>query len=168
MTDVASRDSRASPLIAVVVGTCATAIALSPHLARVVLFALAVSVFFYTAHGPGRTGAQDGFRAVRWLFWLAVASAAFACLDFYFQFPAPAGYGPQFVWLDTGIYRRAQGVFYEASTLGNFCAFFLVMVAVALFRPARSSPVSRWALLSGGGGVSAALGFSDSRASLLH
>ena len=38
----------------------------------------------------------------------------------------PAGYGPQFVWLDSGVYRRAQGFFYEASTLGNFCAFFLV------------------------------------------
>ena len=34
-----------------------------------------------------------------------------------------------------GVYRRAQGFFYEASTLGNFCAFFLVMIAVAFSRP---------------------------------
>ena len=29
--------------------------------------------------------------------------------------------------------RRAQGVFYEASTLGNFCAFFLTMILVGCF-----------------------------------
>ena len=29
------------------------------------------------------------------------------------------------------MYRRAQGVFYEASTLGNFCVFFLVMIVLS-------------------------------------
>ena len=28
-----------------------------------------------------------------------MASALFACVDFYFQFPAPAGFGAQFIWL---------------------------------------------------------------------
>jgi O-antigen ligase len=92
----------------------------------------------------------------------------FACVDFYFQFPAPAGYGPQFVWLPSGVYRRAQGVFYEASTLGNFCAFFLVMIAVCASRPRAQTPVSRKALAAGGAVFSTALVLSYSRSSLLN
>jgi O-antigen ligase len=133
-------------------------------LARVALFGISVYVFFYSAYGPGRGSAHG----LRYLYWAAAASALFACVDFYFQFPAPAGYGPQFVWLDSGVYRRAQGVFYEASTLGNFCAFFLVMIAVAFTRPRAESPVSRKALLGGGAVFFAALVLSYSRASLLN
>ena len=107
-------------------------------------------------------------RGARLLYWAAVAAALFACVDFYFQFPAPAGYGPQFVWLDSGVYRRAQGLFYEASTLGNFCAFFLVMIAVAFTRPREESPVSRKALVAGGAVFFAALVLSYSRASLVN
>ena len=110
----------------------ATAAVAAGSLARVALFGIPVYVFFFTAYGPG---SPEGLSHVRILFWIAAASALFACVDFYFQFPAPAGYGPQFVWLDSGVYRRAQGVFYEASTLGNLCAFFLVMIAVAWSRP---------------------------------
>jgi O-antigen ligase len=107
-------------------------------------------------------------QATRVLFWAACASALFACLDFYFQFPAPAGFSDQFVWLDTGAYRRAQGLFYDASTLGNFCAFFLAMIAVALALPSEERPVSRPALLIGGMLFSAALIFSYSRASIVN
>src|SRR5258708_32751527 len=107
-------------------------------------------------------------RAARVLFLVGAASAAFACVDFYFQFPAPAGFGPQFVWLDSGVYRRAQGLFYEASTLGNFCAFFLVMIAAALSRPREESPVARKWLIVGGTVLLAALMLSYSRGSLLN
>jgi hypothetical protein len=106
--------------------------------------------------------------SARALFFAGVASALFACVDFYFQFPAPAGFGPQYVWLDSRVYRRAQGLFYEASTLGNFCAFFLVMVAVALLRPKKDGFVSRPVLLGGAAVFAAALGLSYSRASLLN
>ena len=75
-------------------------------LVRVLLFAIGAYVFVYTANGPG--SADDPRPVVRWLSWMAVAAAAFACVDFYFQFPAPAGFGPQFVWLDTDVLRRAQ------------------------------------------------------------
>ena len=126
-------------------------------LARVILFGISVYVFFYTAYGPGK-GQSTGNPSVRFLYWMAAASALFACVDFYFQFPAPAGYGPQFVWMETGVFRRAQGFFYEASTLGNFCAFFLVMIAVAFTRPRAESPVSRKALLAGGRGILCGLG----------
>jgi O-antigen ligase len=108
------------------------------------------------------------FSIVRVLYWAAVGSAIFACLDFYFQFPAPGGYGPQFIWLDSGVFRRAQGVFYEASTLGNLCACFLDMIAVALFLPRRERPVSLFAMLAGGVALASALVLSYSRASLVN
>ena len=135
-------------------------------LARVALFAIPVYVFLYTAHGP--SAVFDPFRATRWLYGAATVSALFACVDFYYQFPAPAGYGPQFVWLDSGVYRRAQGLFYEASTLGNFCAFFLVMIAVGLTRPRAQAPVSRKAMAAGGAVFFAALVLSYSRGSLVN
>ena len=135
-------------------------------LARVALFAIPVYVFLYTAHGPA--GEFDSFRATRWLYRAAAAAALFACVDFYYQFPAPAGYGPQFVWLDTGVYRRAQGLFYEASTLGNFCAFFLVMIAVSLSRRRSEAPISRAAMAVGGAALFAALVLSYSRGSLVN
>lgn len=137
-------------------------------LARVLLFGISVYMFFYVAYGPGKYSDIDVRRATRLLFVVACGSALFACVDFYFQFPAPAGYGPQFVWLDTGVFRRAQGVFYEASTLGNFCAFFLVMICVALFRRGGWLPCSRKMLIAGGVLFSSALIFSYSRASLLN
>jgi len=133
-------------------------------LARVGLLGIAVYVFFYTACGPA--AGMDGFRAARPLFWMAVVAALFACVDFYFQFPAPAGYGPQFVWLGSGVYRRAQGLFYEANTLGNFCAFFLVMTAVGLTRPPGEAPVSRLGMWAGGVALLAALMLSYSRGSV--
>jgi O-antigen ligase len=151
------------------------AAAAAGSLVRVLLFAIPVYVFFYTAYGPGYGPARelnllkpDTFTATRRLFWIATASALFACVDFYFQFPAPAGYGPQFIWLASGVYRRAQGLFYEASTLGNFCAFFLVMIAVALARPRTESPASRKALVAGGAALFAALVLSYSRGSLVN
>src|ERR1700749_4745523 len=113
-------------------------------------------------------------RFARWLFLAGAAAALFACFDFYFQLPTPAGYGAQFIWVGEGVLRRAQGLFYEASTLGNFCAFFLVMIAVALVRTAAPSAssakltvYSKPVLLGGAAALSAALIFSYSRASVL-
>jgi hypothetical protein len=129
-------------------------------LARVGLAAISMYVFFYVSAGPGRH--SDIPRS--FVYSIAIASAAFAILDFYYQFPAPAGFGPQFIWLESGIYRRAQGLFYEASALGNFCAFFLVMTAVALVRRTGN----RLLLLAGGAIFSTALIFSYSRSSMLN
>jgi O-antigen ligase len=143
-----------------------TEIALA-SLARVCLFAITPYVFLYTLYGPGRLAFHTS-RLVRWLFWAAVVGALFACLDFYFQWPAPAGFGAQFVWLSEGVFRRAQGLFYEASTLGNFCAFFLVMIAVSLFSHRREAPASRLGLVIGGLFLAIALVLSYSRASMLN
>jgi hypothetical protein len=136
-------------------------------LLRVLLFCVPVYTFFYTAFGPG-AASWDGTRMVPLLFWSGVASAAFACVDFVFQFPPPAGYGAQFIWLSSGIYRRAQGVFYEAGMLGNVCAFFLTMIAVALFRPGAPKALRKPVLLAGGAVFAAALLLSFSRSSLLN
>jgi O-antigen ligase len=129
-------------------------------LARAGLFAISVYVFLYVSAGPGHGGAIS----LNLLYGAALIAAAFACVDFYFQFPTPAGYEQQFVWLESGIYRRAQGLFYEAITLGNFCAFFLVMAAVAMVYHARG----RFLFLAGGAVFAAALIFSSSRAAIVN
>ncbi|HUB82341.1 MAG TPA: O-antigen ligase family protein [Bryobacteraceae bacterium] len=133
---------------------------------RVALLGISIYVFFYGAYGPGRQASAQA--SVQLLYAAAVLAALFACVDFYYQFPAPAGYGPQFVWLDSGVYRRAQGLFYEASTLGNFCVFFLVMIAVAFTRGRAEVPVARKWLVAGGAVFFAALVLSYSRGSLIN
>ena len=141
-------------------------------LVRVVLFGVSIYVFLYVRDGPGRLTRLASLRAIRWLYWAGVLSALYACVDFYFQFSPPAGYEQQFVWLESGVYRRAQGFFYEASTLGNLCAFFLEMVAVALLLrkedPGVDQPVSRLALFLGAAPLAAALVLSFSRGSLVN
>jgi O-antigen ligase len=136
-------------------------------LLRVALFGIGVYVFLYASAGP-QQDAPPSLAGVRFLFLLAVVAALFACADFYFQWPAPAGFGAQFVWLDEGVFRRAQGLFYEASTLGNFCAFFLVMIGAAMVRPSQARPFPLLLLAAGGGVLAAALILSYSRASLLN
>ncbi len=137
-------------------------------LVRVALFGIAVYVYFYSRQRFPREGQRQSAPRVAVLYSLAALSALFACVDFYFQFPAPAGYEQQFVWLGSDVLRRAQGVFYEASTLGNLCAFFLVMIAVAFTRPPEERPAPRWALLGGGLIFLVALVLSYSRASLVN
>lgn len=100
--------------------------------ARLALFACGVFVYFTASQGPGAVDQPQAERSSRWLFAMAVAAAIFGCVDFVYQLPAPAGFGAQFIWLSSGVYRRAQGLFYDASALGNFCAFFLLMSVVAL------------------------------------
>src|SRR5688572_1458340 len=136
-------------------------------LARVCLFALSIYVYFYTAHGPASSELPRWQPLLRTLMLAAAISAGFACLDFYYQFPAPAGFGPQYVWLQSGVFRRAQGVFYEASTLGNLSACFLVLIAVCLARP-KESPVPRALLLGAGAVLFAAMMLSFSRGSLVN
>jgi len=132
---------------------------------RVLLFAVGVYVYFFTAF----VGTDGAGPRIQPLVYASMASAAIACLDFYYQLPAPAGFSHQFVWLESGeYYRRAQGIFYEASTLGNFCACFLVMISVALTRPRRQTFVPRFALVAGGVLFSAALLFSYSRSSIVN
>jgi hypothetical protein len=126
-----------------------------------------VYLFLYISCGPGRS--LDQAELLRLIVRAGAASAAFAVLDFQFQFPAPARFAEQFIWLSTGILRRAQGVFYEASTLGTLCAFLLTMLAaVALLGMREPLRISRGALLLSALITGAALVFSFSRAAVLN
>ncbi len=135
--------------------------------ARIALFGISVYVFFSAAQGPERVDGSARMNATRTLFWIAGAAALFGCVDFVFQLPAPAGFGAQFLWLDSGIYRRAQGLFYEASTLGNFCSFFVVMAVAMLAQPKHRRMLPGWALAVGLTVCTAAMLLSYSRASIL-
>ena len=135
--------------------------------ARVALFLVGVYVFFTSASGPDAMPQSTARRMTRALFWIALAAAAFGCIDFVYQLPAPAGYEPQFLWLKSGVYRRAQGLFYEASTLGNFSAFFLVATVVALSEPRSRRIFSPLALCGGLAMFSASLLLSFSRSSVI-
>ncbi|HEY7337762.1 MAG TPA: O-antigen ligase family protein [Bryobacteraceae bacterium] len=99
--------------------------------ARLLLFGMGIYVYFTASQGPGEVARPQAETAARWLFGIAAAAAIFGCIDFVYQLPAPAGFGAQFVWLSSGVYRRAQGLFYDATALGNLCAFFLTMSVVA-------------------------------------
>ena len=133
--------------------------------ARVALFAIAVYVFFYLSRGPGRHWVPE--QLVRLLFWAGLVAGVFACFDFAFQLPAPARFAEQYVWLPDGVLRRAQGLFYEATALGSFCVFLLVMIAciaaLKLWRPLRLPML--W-LLAAGVVLLAALIFSFSRSAM--
>ena len=61
-----------------------------------------------------------------------------------------------------------QGLFYEASTLGNFCAFFLLMAAVAYFEPEARRMIPRRWIAVGAVVLLSALLASYSRASLAN
>ena len=59
------------------------------------------------------------------LLWLGALSALYGIIDFYYPLPLPHPFADQFIYLKGERIRRAQGVFYEASSFGNLCAFFL-------------------------------------------
>ena len=105
---------------------------------------------------------------MRFLLWVGGVSAVIACIDFYFQLPAPAGYGAQFIWVESGVFRRAQGIFYEASTLGNLCAFLLELIAVSLVTGTSILQMKRRVLLFLAVPLMVALVLSYSRASILN
>ena len=133
---------------------------------RVLLFALGPFVFVYVVSGPGQTLAASELGPAKLLFAGGVLSALFACVDFFYQLPAPSGYSQQFIWLTDRVLRRAQGLFYDAGALGNMCAFFLVMVAAAMLAPGRRG-LNRWLAAAGAAPLATAMVFSYSRASVL-
>ncbi len=136
-------------------------------LARIALFAIAPLIYVSIVSGAPWSP-ERSFRMARTLYRLAIAAAVFACADFYFQFSSPVRYSAQFVWLEDAVLRRAQGLFYEASTLGNFCVFFLVMILVVSLSRSEVRLCSRAELAIGTIVLAAALLFSYSRASILN
>jgi len=76
---------------------------------------------------PGQTERQ----MPRFLLAGAVLSAGYGILDFIWPVPLDHPAADQFIWLNGTVLRRAQGVFYESSNFGNFCAFFLIACGIA-------------------------------------
>jgi O-antigen ligase len=140
----------------------------SASAARFALLACGIYVYFTASQGPGIVDRPQARRQAGWLFVIAAAAALFGCIDFVYQLPAPAGFGAQFIWLNSGVYRRAQGLFYDASALGNFCACFLIMCVVALVHREGGKKILPGAVASAGGVLFLmALLLSFSRAPLL-
>jgi O-antigen ligase len=135
---------------------------------RLGLFTISVYAFLYVRFGPGEMTDDQVRGFFTGVLRIGALSAALACLDFAFQWPAPAGYGAQFVWLDSGVFRRAQGVFYEASTLGNLCAFVLQLIAVAMLSDGSVLRIRRSSLVLLSVPILLALVLSYSRASILN
>ena len=78
--------------------------------------------------------------AGKFLLGAGVVAAIYGIVDFYFPIPIPHPFADQYIYLDGRMFRRAQGLFYEASSFGNLSAFFLSLTFVIL--------VSFWKQLS--------------------
>jgi hypothetical protein len=88
---------------------------------------------YYLIRGCARPEAtRTERRMFQILFLGAVLTAAYGILDF--VSPIPLSQHPpaeQFIWLNSTVLRRAQGVFYESSNFANLCGFFLVAASTS-------------------------------------
>ena len=86
------------------------------------------ALVYYLIRGCARLEAtRTEQRTFQILFLGAVLTAAYGVIDF--VWPIPLSQHPpaeQFIWLNSTVLRRAQGVFYESSNFANLCGFFLV------------------------------------------
>jgi O-antigen ligase len=71
-------------------------------------------------------------KLLRVLLILGSITAVYGIIDFYFPVPLPHPFADQYIYLLGRSIRRAQGVFYEASSFGNLCAFFWSLCLVAM------------------------------------
>ncbi|HVN79117.1 MAG TPA: O-antigen ligase family protein, partial [Terriglobia bacterium] len=76
---------------------------------------------------------QDPFRyLLRAILIFGTISALYGIVDFMYPIPIPHPFADQYIYLFGQSVRRAQGVFYEASSFGNLCAFFWSLCLVTL------------------------------------
>ncbi len=94
---------------------------------------LAQAVFIYVIARGGMRAEETRLetRLMPALFAVAAGSAIYGVIDFVWPIPIPHPAADQFIWLGSGIIRRAQGVFFEASSFANLCGFFLAAAAAA-------------------------------------
>jgi hypothetical protein len=90
-------------------------------------------VYFWIYSTDLITKEEQLSRFVKLLLVVGAAAAIYGIIDFYapFQFSHP--FADQFIYLQGAPIRRAQGVFYEASSFGNMCAFFLSLSLLHLY-----------------------------------
>lgn len=110
----------------------------------------------------------DGRGLVRLVLWAALLSSAFAIVDFVYQFPATVRFSPQYLYVPEGVYRRAQGIFYDANALGNFCAMMLALILALGGAARRALHIRRPLAWLPAPFLAAALVLSFSRSSVLN
>lgn len=125
-------------------------------------------VFAWVCYGPeGEIPSESAM--LKLLLVLALASAAFALVDFIYQFLPTVRFSEQYIYLLEGPRRRAQGVFYDAGALGNFCALLLTLIAsLEIAEGTRRLGVSRALLWLPAPALAVALVVSFSRSAILN
>jgi O-antigen ligase len=134
---------------------------------RWVLLASGFLLMSWVASGP--LGDEwDGASLLRMILAAALLSSAFAVVDFQYQLPRTVRFSDQYIYGGDGALRRAQGVFYDASALGNFCAMILTLI-LALGRNARRAlRLPAWLLWVPVPTLAVALVLSFSRGSVVN
>ncbi len=134
---------------------------------RWVLLASGFLVMLWIADGPlGETWSGAGL--LRMILAAALLSSAFAVVDFQYQLPRTVRFSEQYIYGQEAALRRAQGVFYDASALGNFCAMILTLI-LALGRHARRAlRLPAWLLWIPVPTLAVALVLSFSRGSVVN
>jgi len=97
------------------------------------LLAQTVLVYFLIRSEAGRAETFLQRWLIPALLVAGVAAALYGVVDFYWPVPLPHPAADQYIWVRSGVLRRAQGVLYEASSFGNLCGFFLVVVSGGFF-----------------------------------
>jgi len=70
----------------------------------------------------------DPMKLLRWILLASALSGAFAIVDFLQQWEPLVPFAPQYIYLPWGTFRRAQGLFYESSSLGNLSVMMLLLI----------------------------------------
>jgi O-antigen ligase len=118
-------------------------------LSRWILLSHAALAFYMIRGGAWREATRTERQMPRILLAGAVLSACYGIVDFIWPVPLQHPAADQFIWLNGTVLRRAQGVFYESSNFGNFCAFFLIACGIAfLFRRERYLGIPRLLLIA--------------------
>lgn len=95
-------------------------------------------LIFLWLRGFQLVSADQAFtKFLRVLLILGTISAAYGIFDFYFPIPLSHPFADQYIYLPGSSIRRAQGIFYEASSFGNLCAFYWCLCLVTMSPPIR-------------------------------
>lgn len=112
-------------------------------LLRWALLTQAFVLFAWIAYGPANA-APEAESLIRLFLWLGLAGALLALADFAFQIPPTVRFSEQYIYLPEGPRRRAQGFFYDASVLGAFCSFLLLLILGLALSKDRQIPRTAW------------------------
>ncbi|MFN8006565.1 MAG: O-antigen ligase family protein [Terriglobia bacterium] len=123
-------------------------------------------VYWLIRSSPGLSS-EDWLRAfLISLLWIGAVVSLYGIVDFCWPIPYPHPSAEQFIYLKRQALRRAQGIFWESSSFGNLCAFFLTLTTgMFLSLRNRLTPSQQWVLLSFIGIFVSALFLSYSRGS---